>query len=289
MKKRLVLFSAFLSIVMFFASIGGTFATWFLAEEKPTPDGKDLMFDLTEFIYVPEEMPKEEVSVVQRLSDILNKKYTTEKINDSLDYLLNETIQVFWGGNIYADPYVGSMDVNFEEQIDELFRDVLFETNVSFILKNQDLNGDGYREITMYSTSDPLDCAVEFDGVVCVYVTVFTPRVDERKNVIGYTLVCESLRGYCYEVYYGQGDTTPSFSTDEWKDDIGYWHYFNGWAERVPEGEMNADGTLPYRLDYYSYNKSYKYVYDGYDNWGATLPYGNRLGQCLYNKIPWIG
>ena len=285
MGKTLRRLSAFFAFIMLFASISGVFATWRYAETPSENNTEYLIIDFPEIVYTPQEMPKEEVSVVQRLSDILNNRYQTETITNSCDYLINETIQVYWGGNIYADPYVGSMDVNFEYQIDELFKDVLFESHVSFILKNQDLNGDGYKEITMYSTSDPLDCVYEFDGIVCVYVTVFTPRVDERKNIIGYDLVCESLRGYCYEVYYGQGDTTPSFSTDEWRDDVGYYHYFDQTTYAVPDDALNITGEMPFKLDYNSYNKSYQY--QEY-MWGSTLPYGRRLWECLLNKIPWI-
>ena len=71
-------------------------------------------------------------------------------VMDSRDYLINETIQVRW--DPYATPYVGSMDKNYSEQIAALFKDVLVDTSVSFILKNQDLNWDGYNEISLYST-----------------------------------------------------------------------------------------------------------------------------------------
>ena len=279
------LFSIILSIFVSLFSVGGVFASWLYANGLPKSLQQDVYLDIDDFIYTPVEMPNEEVSVVQRLSDILNKKYSTDKISNSLDYLINETIQVYWGGNIYADPYVGSMDKNFTEQITELFRDVITDTTVSFILKNQDLNGDGFREIAMYSTSDPLDCVWEFDGIVCVYVTVFTPRIDANKNIIGYNLVCESMRGYCHEVFYGQGDNTPSFSTDEWKDDIGYYHYFDETYYRIPLDAMSLDGSKPLRNDYNSYNKAYEYE-SGL--WGSTAPFGNKLWQCLGDKIPYL-
>lgn len=271
--------------VLMLCTATGVYATWHLIGGSVPTKEENIHAWLGEFVYTPEDMPSGEVSVVQRLSDILNQKYKTDTITDSRDYLINKTIQVYWGGNIYADPYVGSMDKNFEKQIDELFHDVLIDENVSFILKTQDLNGDGYKEIAMYSTSDPVDCLWEFEGVLCVYVTVFTPKIDENKNIIGYHLVCESLRGYCYEVYYGQGDTTPSFSTDEWRDDIGYYHYFDEQSYRIPEDAMSLDGTKPLRHDYASYNTSYQYE-PGL--WGSTLPYGKRLWEYLWDKIPYL-
>lgn len=285
MSRSFVGVTFLLCVMLFCASVSGAFATWWYAEDPAVEAEQGLQLKLYHSIFVPEDMPSDEVAVVQRLNDILNGDYNTDKITDSLDYLINETIQVYWGGNIYADPYVGSMDANFSEQISELFKNVLFEDNVSFILKHQDLNGDGYREVAMYSTSDPLDCVQEYDGTVCVYVTVFTPQVDAQKNIIGYDMVCESLRGYCCEVYYGQGDTTPSFSTDEWRDDIGYYHYFDETFYRVPEDAIGIDGVTPLRNHYPSYNIAYEYM--DY-MWGTIRPYGRMLWECLINKIPYI-
>ena len=285
MRKTTAFFPILLSILILSASVSGVFATWIFSEDRPNPSETDVPLYMDEFLYVPDDMPEEEVSTLQRLSDVLNNKYTTDKITNSRDYLINETIQVYWGGNIYADPYVGSMDLNFAEQISELFSDVLTESHVSFILKNQDLNGDGYKEIAMYSTSDPLDCEREYDGVVCVYVSVFTPTVDERKTVTGYTLVCESMRGYCSEVFYDAESHTPSFSTDEWRDDIGYWDWYTNAPKRVPENALSIYGDKEMRLDYASYNKAYEYEPG---MWGTTVPYGQRLWECLLNKIPYI-
>ena len=235
----------------------------------------------------PEEMPKEEVDVVQRLSDILNGKYQTDTVTDSLYYLINEVIQVRWSPG--APPYVGSMDKNYKEKLDNLFGDVLTDTSVSFILKNQDLNWDGYNEIALYSTSDPLDSTNEWagDGVVCVYITVFTPVLDSQKNVIGYTMVCEALRGFCGEVRYGENDLTPSFSTDHWRDDIGHWYWDEATNQSyivpIPEDAMSHDGTKPYRNDYDSYNRYYQ------QTWWGTAPYGKTQSECLSGKIPWLG
>ena len=280
--KYLFLLLCVMSLIM---SIAGVFASWQFAKSTIEDTEQRLPISMDEMFFAPEQMPDEEISVIKRLSDILNNKYTTNKVSNSRDYLINETIQVYWGGNLTADPYVGSMDVNFQEQINELFGDLIIDTGVSFILKNQDLNWDGYKEITIYSTSDPLDCVTEFDGTVCVYVTVFTPILDENRQVAGYKLVCESLRGFCSEVYYGLGDNTPSFSTDEWKNDIGYYHYFDECYYPVPADAVGLDGVTPIRDDYYSYNKSYQYM-EGM--WGVVIPYGQKLWECLVDKIPYL-
>lgn len=260
-------------------TVGGVAATWkYAAGSVDNSVGEqDVSTNMGSFIYTPEEMPDEQVTAIQRLSDILNKKYTTDIITDSWDYLINETIQVYWNNNPNEDPYVGSMDNTYDEQIDELFEDVLFETNVSFILKNQDLNGDGFNEISMYSTSDTLDCTkANYDGVVCVYVTVFTPTIDKKGNITGYNMVCESLRGYCYEIQYaptGAGRYIPSFSTDEWRSSVAYTR--NSRDYELPEAD---------RLDYDSYNKYYVYNRRNY----TTKPYGNTLSTQLNGKIPYL-
>ena len=231
----------------------------------------------------PEDMPVEEVSLAQRLYNILNNKYKTDIVTNSRDYLINETIQVSWGEG--APPYVGSMDKNYAAQIDALFGDVMKDTNLSFILKNQDLNGDWISEISLYSTTDELDSSANWgsDGVVCVYVTVFTPILDYATwQVVGYNMVCDIVRGYCYEVRYGTDDPTPSFSTDEWRTDVGYmerWDYENDRPVLmpIPDDARNEDGDL-YKFVY----KSYNLFYQGY----KTAPYGDTLGQWLDGKIP---
>ena len=166
---------------------------------------------------------------------------------------------------------------------------IIADESVKFILKNQDLNGDWYNEISIYSTSDPLQNETgNLRGVVCVYVTVFTPVIDEEKNIVGYNMVCEAMHGYCYEVNYGSGNTKPSFSTDEWKDDVGY---MKDWIDGIGAvlGEINEDSVGKDRYgnpfnkhDYYSYNEFYVENYQ----WYYTAPYGNTLSQCLAGKIP---
>lgn len=241
--------------------------------------------------YFPEDMPDKEVSIVQRLSDVLNNIYVTYKTGDmdSRTYLIEKAIQDRWAPG--ADPYVGSMTIDCYEPLTHLFEEFVNDQSVNFLLKNQDLNGDGYNEISLYSTSDPLTNETEnLRGVVCVYVTVFTPVIDEQRNIIGYNMVCEAMRGYCYEVNYGSGNTKASFSTDEWKSDVGY---VIDWIDGVGAilGEI-TDDAIAYnqywgvfdKHDYYSYNAWYV---DGNNYWWYnTAPYGKTLSQCLVDKIP---
>jgi hypothetical protein len=113
------------------------------------------------------------------------------------------------------------MDVMFGDIID--FSD---PNHVSFILKSEDLVGSIDNEIALYSTSDPLCWAPGqwMNHVVGVYLSVFIPILDDQGVTIGYELLCDSIHGYCMEVQYMDGDSTPSFSTDHWRDTLFYWH-----------------------------------------------------------------
>ena len=210
----------------------GVFATWNYMLPGQEQDGSaNLSISVNDFNYAP-DMPEGEVTLLQRLYEILNQLYTTDLVQDSRDYLLNHTIKVGWEQGS-TQPYVGSMDKDYAFELNELFGDILKTCGVSFILKNQDLNWDNFNEISLYSTSDPLDFVPETNGagsghagIVAVYVSVFTPIVDAQKNVIGYELVNDPLYGFCNEVNYNPNNPDlPSFSTDDWVDNLVYWHH----------------------------------------------------------------
>lgn len=285
MKTRFLFPAALLCLFSVLLSVGGVFALWQYFDDAE-PGFEPIASGVEGFNYMVEDIPDDEVTLIERLDDVLNRRYQTEIVKDSWDYLINETIQVRWEPN--APPYVGSMDKNYQTQIDALFGDVLIDTSVSFILKNQDLNWDGYSEITLYSTSDVLDSDSPWPaGAICVYITVFTPVLDEGRNIVGYNMVCESLHGYAPKVRYGENDLTPSFSTDHWRDDIGYyvWNYETNASDayRVPADALSNDGTKPFRYDYESYGKYYQY------SWQATTPYGKTASECLDGRIPYLG
>ena len=255
-------------------TVGGVAATWSYASGPAAPNDTTIPVNMNPFIYVPEEMPDEEITVIERLSDILNKQYSNDTVQDSLSYLLDNTILVTWGDN--DEQYVGSMDKNYEDEINALFGDVLEKTDedkqVSFLLKEEDLKGDNdeYREIVMYSTSDTLDNTTNnYDGVVCVYVTVFTPRV-ENGVVTGYDLVCESLRGYCSEIRYSPSDTSPSFSTDTWRDGVAVYNWRGVKQQKLTGDDLN---------NFSVYNNPQGW-FDDY-----TQPDGNDLSKVLADKL----
>ena len=276
------------SVVML-TSIGGVFATWKYASGQAKATSSNFQIGINQFDYQP-PMPEGDSALLQRLDDILNQVYTTEEVKDAKKYLLEETIKVEWEDG--SAPYVGSMDSDFSVQINELFGDILSSLNVSFILKNEDLNYDGFNEIALYSTSDPLDCVEQgYIGIVGVYLSVFTPIVDEQKNVIGYQLVCDSMYGFCNEVHYNPEHLTDSsFSTDDWRDNIVYWHHELD-TQPMPDDAIAIDGKSLFKYHYESYH-SRQYMYEGYP-WDTPITNvwveGKTAAQMLANKIPWIG
>ena len=289
MGRMLTRLSALFCSIIILATTGGVFATWIYVSAPLIPEGPEFEISMNDFFFEP-DMPENETSLLQRLSDILNRKYTTPNVSDARTYLLNDTIKVEWeyGGA----KYVGSMDEDYAEQINELFGDII-PLGVSFILKNQDLNWDGYNEIALYSTSDPLDSSNHDEDnrmIVGVYVSVFTPVVDENYSVIGYKLVCDSLYGFCYEIYYNPDQKhLSSFSTDDWRDNVVYWNYEQDCALPMPHDAIALDGVSLYRHHYPSYH-SKKYIYEG-STWGYTNIWidGKTVSNLLVGQIPWIG
>ena len=293
--------SLFCAVVVFMFT-GGVLATWRYFD--PLDDqNANLNVDVNEFIFTP-DMPEGEVSLLDRLYEILNNLYEVENDENltSCEYLLERTILQEWEPG--APPYVGSMEVvgkdenskgKYADQVNALFGDILDneDYHVSFILKNENLIGpyDGLNEIAMYSTSDPLDyCLYDHTniGIVGVYVSVYTPVVDDQNNVIGYELVCDSMYGFCNEIHYN--DDRPdisSFSTTDWRDNLVFWHHLFD-TQLLPDNAIALDGVSLYKYHYESYH-SRKYTYEGYP-WGYTNTWidawaAKTMSQKLYELL----
>lgn len=219
----------FCSIIML-SSIGGVWATWKYSNPEPKNAETDLPINIKDFIYTP-DMPEGEVTLLERILQILNNEYSNDIIPEgqSMQYLLT-TLDKDWdaGHSPTLGSFVGSMDptANSKERINAMFGDVLDLQNVSFIIKSEDLVGSVDNEIAIYTTSDPLTWAPDnwTNFVVGVYLSVFVPIIDDQGTTIGYEMLCDSIHGYCLEVQYMEGDNTPSFSTTHWRDELYYWH-----------------------------------------------------------------
>ena len=223
-------FLTLLLVIITLASVGGVYATWNYAILPPQTGKIDILISANEFDYTP-DMPEGEATLLQRLYELLNNQYSNDIIPEgqSMNYLLS-TLDKDWdtGLNPAVGSFVGSMDKTEESQyrLNAMFSDVIDLEHISFILKSEDLVGSVENEISIYSTSDPLTWTPGgwMNCVVGVYLSVFVPIVDETGVTVGYEQLCDSIHGYCLEVQYTDGDNTPSFSTDHWRDELFYWH-----------------------------------------------------------------
>ena len=280
--------------LLLFTSIGGVFAVWEYAEEPAQKSDKEVFIQLNEFDYTP-PMPEKEVTLLERIYALLNNLYENDIIamDKGREYLLT-TLDKDWdtGLNPALGSFAGSMDPTLEskERMDAMFGDIIdFEDpdHVSFILKSENLVGSIDNEIALYSTSDPLTWTAGnwMNTVVGVYLSVFIPVLDEQGNTIGYELLCESIHGYCLEVQYMEGDYTPSFSTDHWRDELFYWH------ENYPNPVAIKDED---RYKYECYHPADgNYAYPGRtqtwlgwiivptNQWEVSDSVGRRAWQCL--------
>ena len=227
--RIIALFCAFVTLM----SIGGVFATWKYAVVPLPGTDADILLNMNEFVYI-QEMPEGEVTLLERIYDLLNNNYSNDIIpeDQGRQYLLS-TLDKDWdtGHNPALGSFVGSMDPTAESKarIDAMFGDIIDfndSNHVSFILKSEDLVGSVENEIALYSTSDPLtwNAGGWTYSVVGVYLSVYVPVIDEQGATVGYELLCDSIHGYCTEVQYMEGSDTASFSTDHWRDTLFYWH-----------------------------------------------------------------
>ena len=276
MGGRLTRYTALFCTIVLLASVGGVWAVWKYIDFPATTLDDGVSIGLNEFVYDEHPMPDGEVSLLQRMHDLLNNLYTNDLIDainaengytTSRECLLT-TLDKNWdvgGADILNPSFVGSMDRGEDSQarIRAMFGDVIdFDdpNHVSFILKSENLIGDWQNEIALYSTSDVLDWwyipepRAEHYGYVGVYLSVFIPVFDADGHVSGYELVCDSIHGYCQEVnYLNDGTITPSFTTNSWVDQMFYWHY--AYADPQP-----LTGEDRYKYEYYHV---LQYPYEG--------------------------
>lgn len=278
MLRQSARYTALLLALALLLSIGGAFATWKYALMPLSGETRSLSVKMNEFNFDVHEMPEGEVTLLERLDDILNNRYTHEAITAPARHYLLSTLDKDWdsGINPANGSFVGSMDPTdtSQERINVLFGDIIELSHVSFILKSQDLNWDGYNEFALYSTSDPLDWYPGHNGLVGVYLSVFVPVMDDNQNIIGYDLLCESIHGYCIEVSYIDGDTTPSFSTQHWVDELFYWHHEEPWLRPI-----TGEDRYTYEC-YHTYYYPYEGRVDSWQGWIETS-YGKNATQRL--------
>ena len=291
MSKNITRYIALLFALILIATTGGVWATWKYTLPLVSDVETDLPLELDDFVYI-HELPEGEVSFLERLNDVLNNRYSNDTIpeDESMSYLLS-TIDKDWdsGHNPTIGSFVGSMDPTNQSKlrIEAMFGDIIDLEHVSFILKSEDLVGSVDDEICIYSTSDPLVWTPGnwLNSVVGVYLTVFVPIVDEQGVTVGYEQLCDSLHGYCMEVQYMEGDLTPSFSTDHWRDELFYWH--ENYTYPIP---ITGEDRYKYEC-YHPADGNYAYPgrtvsWSGWINvqtnqWATGDYVGKKAWQCL--------
>ena len=112
MGKSLIRRLALLCSLILLMSLGGVWATWKYASGGPLDSGTDLSINVNEFTFI-QDMPEGEVSLLDRLYDILNNKYSNNIIpeGESCNYLISN-LDKDWhvGVTPSLGSFVGSMD-----------------------------------------------------------------------------------------------------------------------------------------------------------------------------------
>ena len=159
MSKRITCCSIFLTILMFFASVSGVFATWFMAEETPTSVNKSQNITLSEFIWKPEEILPS-VTPGQNFLDLYESILENMKggLNSSKDTLENAVLNAS-NGLVHSNQNVqgGNLKHLFiTEASRELDFIVQYVSDTNFKLytyKQTDTNGAvGTTQIQVYMT-----------------------------------------------------------------------------------------------------------------------------------------
>lgn len=159
MSKKIAYYSMFLTILICFASIGGVFATWFMAEESPAPINESKSLTLSEFTWKPEEILPS-VTPGQNFLDLYESILENMKggLNSSKDTLENAVINAS-NGLVHCDQNVqgGNLKHLFiTEASRELDFIVQYISDTNFKLytyKQTDTNGSvGITQIEVYMT-----------------------------------------------------------------------------------------------------------------------------------------
>ena len=159
MSKRITCCSIFLTILMFFASVSGVFATWFMAEETPTSVNKSQNITLSEFIWKPEEILPS-VTPGQNFLDLYESILENMKggLNSSKDTLENAVLNAS-NGLVHSNQNVqgGNLKHLFiteaSRELDFIVQYISATNFKLYIYKQTDTNGAvGTTQIQVYMT-----------------------------------------------------------------------------------------------------------------------------------------
>lgn len=231
-------YTAFLCSLLFLASMGGVFATWYFAEDPTETVTKNLNFALEEFSF--SDISQDETEEVNKL---LAQKFL-EILNSSTDYAkLTQAMSANYNANkgAWTASYIGNVAGSSNDDttllLDLFDGELSLEVNetvveVTCIIKRENIDGntstgDSYRvgnatyrgcEMTLYLTTANFDY-LSYNDYPPVYAMVFTkPSRNEDWIQIGE----EMYAGTAQVVGYVGGTTTGSFDTGTWRSSATY-------------------------------------------------------------------
>ena len=178
MKKSLILISALFSAIIFFTSVGATYATWFFAEEPCSDTKTSQGLILSEFVWAPEEILP--VTPGQNYLDLHysilnNNKNGLNSSKDALEKAVIKEAILHSSDNIQG----GNLKHLF---ITEATRELEFL--VEYISQTE-------FHLYMYNKSDVQDGAVGITKIQ-VYMSILTKENDEwysNESQLGYALI----------------------------------------------------------------------------------------------------
>ena len=207
--------------------------------ESTTDFSNATLNSVLNFVFKPfEEIdPEKFTSPVDGALEAFKKILNTPEDHGKLDNIMDQSS----GTGAYVGNVVGSSS-NDTQVLDELFdgnlhlmltdleTGELVKTNLTCMIKEEDLDGDGKAEMTIYMTPDDLSDAGIWATIKNVYVGVFTQVTDADGNI-----KWEQLG----ELYHGTAQCNdydsnifngfdPSINTDRWRSSQTYHNVKSG-------------------------------------------------------------
>ena len=208
-----------------------TYEITFEFAENTTDFSNATLNSILNFVFKPfdEIDPEHFTSPVDGALEAFKKILNTPQDYERLDQIMDQGGGL-WGTGAYVGNVVGSSDTD-SEVLAELFAGnlnlmltnpttgKLVKTNLTCMIKEEDLDGDGAPEMTIYMTPDVLTEAGRYSTIQNVYVGVFTQVTDDAGNkkweqlgdLYHGTSVCND---YDSNIFNG---FNPSINTDRWR------------------------------------------------------------------------
>ena len=238
MSRGIMRYTAFLCCLLFLASMGGVFATWYFAEDPTEAVTNTLPITLEEFTFSDisqEETEEVNKALIQRFLQILNTSNSYDALADAMSDNYDSS-KGAWTAS-YIGNVAGSSSDDTTLLLELFDGELSLEVNgtpveVTCIVKRENIDGntstgDTYRvgytsfrgcEMTLYLTTANFDY-LSYNDYPPVYAMVFTKSSQNAE----WTQVGEEMyEGTAQVVGYAGGTTTGSFDTGTWRSSLAY-------------------------------------------------------------------